>query len=90
MPTLSELLLKKITARNAMSLSSTAVLLFAVVQIILDPAKYYAQIVEVAEGMEPVGALAVGGIAGMVLGAYLVIMKDVFQFHYRKAGPKPE
>jgi len=80
---LNEEILKKLTTKNIIALSTVGTLLWVVVTVFGSPDTFFL-VVKTIQDADSVTAFAVGGIGGMVAGVFLAITKDVYQFFFRK------
>lgn len=74
---------QKLTTRNILALATTGVFLWSIVFMFQHFDQFFT-LFEVVEDLEPVVALSVGGAGGLILGAFLMVVKDVYQFFFRK------
>lgn len=71
-------ILDKLTSRNALAIGTASVFLYSVLFTLWNLDKI-SQLV----GEDPTSA----GIAGLIVGAFLMVTKDIYQFFFRTSGP---
>lgn len=72
-------LIKKLTTRNILALATAAVFLWTIVFTLIN--------LDVISNLIATDATA-AGISGLLVGAFLVTVKDVYQFFFRKSQAK--